>query len=51
MYIMFVWKDECGESVHIIVVRCDLSGLVCFMAEDRTSERTIECERDDEKQL
>ena len=27
IYIMdeFVWKDECGESVHIIVAWCDLS--------------------------
>ena len=55
IYIMFVWKDECGESVHIIVVWCDLNvWYISWQKKERmrvTYARTIEGEHGDEKQL
>ena len=50
---MFVWKDKCGESVHIIVVWCDLSvWYISWQKKERMREmyaRTIDSEHGDEK--
>ena len=52
-YMVFVWKDECGENESIRVVWCDLSVWdISWQKKERMREmyaRTVEREHSDEK--